>query len=121
VFRVCVYIGVLERRLDPRLRGAAAAAAASPSTKKIRVNSTLQNALLEDNHWQAVGEDTAEDSSVKDEVQTRKRSDSVTSECSLHIEDRHARKKSSTLHCHSFYLTFRKDLLHLSIQVEGHQ
>ena len=39
---------------------------------------------------QAVGEDTAEDSSVKDEVQTRKRADSVTSECSLHIEHSHA-------------------------------
>ena len=83
MFSAFVYIGVLERRLDQRLLGAAAAA--SQSEKKISVNSTLQNALLEDNHLQAVGEDTAEDSSVKDEVQTRKRADSVTSECSLHI------------------------------------
>ncbi len=59
----------MERRLDPRLRGAAAAAS---------------------DHLQAVGEDTAEGSSVKDEVQPRKRSDSVTSECSLHIEHSHA-------------------------------
>ena len=57
MFSAFVYIGVLERRLDQRLLGAAAAA--SQSKKKISVNSTLQNALLEDNHLQAVGEDTA--------------------------------------------------------------
>jgi len=87
VFLASVYVGVLERRLDQRLLGAAAA---SQRKKKVNGNGALQNALLEDDHLQAIGEDTAEDSSAVDEVQTRKRADSVASECSLHIEHSHS-------------------------------